>query len=54
LSDQHVTSRIQEIQTQLDGGKTNANIWWYGWLYGYAGLTALRLTGIFIVEKKTP
>jgi hypothetical protein len=39
LPDSVVTERIQIIQSMLDQGKPNANLWWYGWLAGYSAAT---------------
>jgi hypothetical protein len=39
LPDSVVTERIQIIQKMLDQGRSNANLWWYGWLAGYSAAT---------------
>jgi hypothetical protein len=39
LPDSVVTARLQIIETMLNQGKYNANLWWYGWLAGYSAAT---------------
>jgi hypothetical protein len=39
LPDSVVTVRLQIIETMLNQGKPNANLWWYGWLAGYGAAT---------------
>jgi hypothetical protein len=39
ISDSLVTVRLRIIETLLEQGKSNANIWWYGWLAGYSAAT---------------
>jgi hypothetical protein len=39
-ADAEVQRRLDFIQGSLDGGRKAADLWWYGWLYGYAGATA--------------
>jgi hypothetical protein len=42
LPDSVVRGRIMVIQQMLDGGKRNANLWWYGWLAGYGAATVAQ------------
>jgi hypothetical protein len=39
LPDSVVSVRLQTIETMLNQGKPNANLWWYGWLAGYSAAT---------------
>jgi hypothetical protein len=39
MADSIVTERLKLIETMLDKGKANANLWWYGWLAGYSAAT---------------
>jgi len=39
LPDSVVTIRLQTIEKMLNQGKSNANLWWYGWLAGYSAAT---------------
>jgi hypothetical protein len=39
LPDLIVSERLQIIETMLHEGKSNANLWWYGWLAGYSAAT---------------
>jgi hypothetical protein len=39
IPDSLVKVRIQHIQQMLNEGKPDANLWWYGWLYGYSVAT---------------
>jgi hypothetical protein len=50
LSDSIVTERLQTIKQMLGEGKTNANRWWYGWLFGYSAATVVQGTTVFISE----
>jgi hypothetical protein len=36
--------RIQEIQANLDAGKTHAQLWWYGWTGFYTGSALFSFT----------
>ena len=51
LPDSIVKERIQIIQRMLDGGKRNANLWWYGWLSAY-GAAAITQGAIWIGSDK--
>jgi hypothetical protein len=51
LPDSIVKERIQVIQRMLDGGKRNANLWWYGWLAAY-GAAAVTQGAIWIASDK--
>jgi hypothetical protein len=51
LPDSLVKERIQVIQRTLDGGKRNANLWWYGWLAAY-GAAAVTQGAIWIASDK--
>jgi hypothetical protein len=42
LPDSIVKERIEVIQRMLNGGKRNANLWWYGWLTGYGAATVAQ------------
>ena len=52
--DSVITERIQLIQNMLDKGRSNANLWWYGWLAGYSAATVAQ-GAVFIMsdEKAT-
>jgi hypothetical protein len=39
LSDSEIQGRLQYIQRALDRGKSNADLWWKGWLIGYGAAT---------------
>lgn len=39
LADSVVSARLQTIESMLNKGKPNANLWWYGWLAGYSAAT---------------
>jgi hypothetical protein len=39
LPDSLVRERIQYIQTTLNSNRSNAKLWWYGWLVGYSAAT---------------
>jgi hypothetical protein len=39
LSDAQVQERLRGIEQMLEQGKSNANLWWYGWLIGYSTAT---------------
>jgi len=39
LSDSQIQDRLQVINQMLEQGKSNANVWWYGWLIGYSAAT---------------
>jgi hypothetical protein len=51
LPDSVVMQRIHIIQTMLDEGRKNANLWWYGWLVGYGTASAAQGV-IFIYSDK--
>jgi len=51
VSDSLVNERIQVIQTMLDKGKKNANVWWYGWLVGYGTATLAQGAVCFFSDK---
>lgn len=51
LPDSIVKERIQVIQRMLDGGKRNANLWWYGWIATY-GAAAITQGTIWIASDK--
>ena len=51
LPDSIVKERIQVIQRMLDGGKRNANLWWYGWIAAY-GAAAITQGAIWIASDK--
>lgn len=44
IPNSRVIERIHVIQTMLNDGKKNANLWWYGWLYGYSAATVAQGT----------
>ncbi len=52
LPDSLVKERIDYIQKMLDGRKTNANRWWYGWLIGYSAVTVGQGANFFISDSK--
>jgi hypothetical protein len=41
--DAEVGNRLRFIQSSFDAGKTAADLWWYGWLYGYSAATVGQL-----------
>jgi hypothetical protein len=41
--DAEVRNRLAFIQNSFDAGKRPADLWWYGWLYGYSAATAGQL-----------
>jgi hypothetical protein len=52
LPDSIVTERLQTIKQMFGEGKTNANLWRYGWLIGYSAATIVQGTAFFISEDK--
>ena len=51
LPDSIVKERIQVIQSMLDEGKRNANLWWYGWLAAYGAAAATQGVILIVSDK---
>jgi hypothetical protein len=53
LSDNMINERIRYIQTCLENEKPNANLWWKGWIAGYAAATVGQGISCLISDKKS-
>lgn len=48
-TDAQARERIDYLQKRFDEGQGSAKIWWWGWLWGYAGMTAAQMGIYFAV-----
>lgn len=49
IPDAAVRERIGFLQQRFDEGQGSAKTWWWGWLWGYAGITTAQMAVYFAV-----